>query len=168
MTIELPSETQDAMRELILLVCLHDRDAAQHCWTAFRQALAQAGPGCEGHQLLWPLSEAAGIAGAGFYVEWNDAAALVRSVQELAARAGLRVDWGVADPHAPAFLAAHGVPALMTIAQASLRAAGHVLWCWDTQADAFAGWLVRSGDEARLAGVAARLQLMIDPADETC
>ncbi|WP_454726598.1 MULTISPECIES: DUF6630 family protein [Cupriavidus] len=167
MTIELPSETQDAMRELILLVCLHDRDAAERCWSAFRHALTHAGPRCEGHQLLWPLSEATGT-GAGFYVEWNDAAALVRSVQGLAARAGLRVDWGVADPCAPAFLATHDVPALMTIAQASLRAAGHALWCWDTQADAFAGWLVRGSDEARLASVAERLQLMIDPADETC
>ncbi|WP_420991607.1 DUF6630 family protein [Cupriavidus sp. 30B13] len=167
MTIVLPSETQDAMRELILLVCLHDHDAADRCWTAFGHALAHAGPGCDGHRLLWPLSEATGT-GAGFYVEWNDPAALVRSVRALAARAGLQVDWGVADPLAPAFLAAHDVPALMTIAQASLRAAGHTLWCWDTQADAFAGWLVRSRDEARLASVAARLQLMIDPADETC
>ncbi|MGO4333077.1 MULTISPECIES: DUF6630 family protein [unclassified Cupriavidus] len=167
MTIVLPSETQDAMRELILLVCLHDQEAADRYWIAFRRALAHAGPRCDGHQLLWPLSEALGN-GAGFYVEWNDRAALVRSVHMLGERVGVRVDWGVSEPLAPAFLAAHDIPRLMTIAQASMRMAGYRLWCWDTQADAFAGWMIRDSDEARLAGLAARLHLMIDPADETC
>ncbi|MDF3837214.1 hypothetical protein P3W85_30295 [Cupriavidus basilensis] len=166
MTIVLTSETQDALRKLILLISLHDQDAAERYWTLFQQALARAEPGCDGHLLLWPLSEALGQ-GGGFYVDWKDTAALVRGVQALCDRVDLRIDWGVGDPLAPAFLARRDVPALMTVAQASLRAAGYTLWCWDTQADAYAGWMIRSRDEDMLAELAGRLHLMIDPADET-
>ncbi|WP_043419644.1 DUF6630 family protein [Cupriavidus basilensis] len=166
MTTVLPSETQDAMRKLILLISLHDQDAADKYWTSFQHALARTETGCDGHMLLWPLTEAIGDA-AGFYVEWKDAAALVRGVQALCDRAGLRVDWGVPEPLAAGFLARHDVPRLMAIAQVSLQAAGYTLWCWDTQADAYAGWMVRSADEPVLAELARHLHLMIDPADET-
>ncbi|MGO4814967.1 hypothetical protein AB4156_36270 [Cupriavidus sp. 2MCAB6] len=166
MTIVLPSETQAALRELILLISLHDQDAAEEYWASFQRALARAETGCDGQMLLWPLNEAIGHA-AGFYVEWKDTAALVRSVQALCDRVGVRVGWGVTDPLSSAFLARHDVPQLMAIAQASLRAAGFTLWCWDTQADAYAGWMIRSRDEAALAELASRLHLMIDPADET-
>ncbi len=116
--------------------------------------------------LLWPLTEAIGQA-AGFYVEWKDTAAVVRGVQALCDRVGLRVDWGVPEPLAAGFLARYDVPGLMAIAQVSLQAAGFTLWCWDTQADAYAGWMIRSADEPVLAQLARHLHLMIDPADET-
>lgn len=63
MTTVLPSETQDAVRELILLISLHDQDAADNYWTAFQHALARTETACEGHMLLWPLTEAIGAAG---------------------------------------------------------------------------------------------------------
>ena len=85
---------QDAVVwQLLLLINPGDEDAALQQFAAYREAAADAG---EDADPVWLLRDAIDWK-AGFFVAEDDPQALVESLDELAARWNLRIDWGMDD-----------------------------------------------------------------------
>ncbi|MEP6633534.1 MAG: hypothetical protein ABJA62_04925 [Luteimonas sp.] len=128
--------------QLLLLINPGDEELALQQFDAYRESAAEA----EGEEPVWLLKDVIDWR-SGFCVDAKDAASLVDSINELAARWNLRLDWGVEDPNDEEFLGTVDVPALMATAYDRLREYGYTLWTWDTEAETHAGWIALSGDD---------------------
>jgi hypothetical protein len=149
--------------QLLLLVNPGDEEMALQQFSAYRDAVAEAGD--EEIEPVWLLKDAIDWK-SGFYVDWADPQSLIDSITELAARWNLRIDWGVEDPTDDDFLAATDVPSLMAIAYDRLREYGYTLWTWNTASDAHAGWITLSRDDEAMRVVAPALGIEVRAASD--
>ena len=149
--------------QLLLLINPGDEEMALQQFSAYRDALAEAGD--DEVEPVWLLKDAIDWK-SGFYVDWADPQSLIDSIAELVARWNLRIDWGVEDPTDDEFLDAVDVPALMAIAYDRLREYGYTLWTWNTASDAHAGWITLSRDDEAMRVVAPALGIEVRAASD--
>lgn len=103
---------------------------------------------------------------SGFHVGADDAASLIDSLNQLAARWNLRIDWGVEDPDDEGFLGDTDVPALLSTAHDRLREYGYTLWTWNTGDDSYAGWITLTQDDDAMRLLASELGIELRPASD--
>lgn len=135
--------------QLLLLINPGDEDAALQQFGTFREALAERGGEAEAQDLLREAIDWK----AGFFVHEDDPHALVESLDELAARWNLRIEWDQDEDT----LDQAEVPALIHTAYDRLREHHYTLWTWETGTDHHAGWITRQHDDEALRLVAGAL-----------
>ncbi len=145
--------------QLLLLINPGDQDAALQQFALYQDALIEGGD--EDAEPVWLIRDAIDWR-AGFHVGDEEHGALVDSLNELAARWNLDIDWGVEDPTDAQFLAGTDASTLIATAYDRLREYDYTLWTWNTARpgsddDAHAGWITRSRDDEAVQAVAAAL-----------
>lgn len=146
--------------QLLLLINPGDEDAAAEQFAAWREASAGTD---DVDAALDALRDAIDWK-SGFHVEENDAGGLVESLDELAARAGLRIDWDVEDPTDADFLQSADPVDLLATAYDRLREQHHTLWLRDAGPGLHAGWITQSRDDEGMRAVADALGMQVRPA----
>jgi hypothetical protein len=101
---------------------------------------------------------------SGFHVDEGDARGLVESLDELASRLGLRIDWGVDDPTDDDFLDEAETEELLGIAYDRLREHHYTLWTRDAGSGLHAGWITHSRDDEGMRMISEALGLQARPA----
>lgn len=144
--------------QLLLLINPGDEDAAREQFESWQQSMV-AGDGDDpierlDHAIDWR---------SGFCIEARDTRALVESLDELASRWNLHIDWGVEDPTDDDFLDDAEIESLISTAYDRLREHHYTLWLRDTGQDMFAGWITRSDDNEAMRLVAAALGIDVRP-----
>ncbi|NUA26813.1 DUF6630 family protein [Cupriavidus basilensis] len=167
MSDELSNEAREALWRLIELIDFDDAAMVEKHQMLFDEALANSDDAdvVEGQELLWILKDVIDWE-AGFYVDWKDATSFISCMDELCARVDIELDWGVEDPEDEEFLEKASVPELMELAHEQLRLAGITLWNWNTDGDAYAGWIARGEDDEEMTTVAETLGLEIRTGDQ--
>ncbi|SMQ94078.1 DUF6630 family protein [Xanthomonas fragariae] len=146
---------------LLVLINPGDEDTALAQFDAWRETQADERGDEVDDAWLWALKDAIDWR-SGFYVDGKDTDAFIAAIDELSARWNLRIDWG-GDLDDEEFSRGLSVPDLMALAFDRLREHGYSLWNWNTDGDAYSGWIALSrDDEAMLAltsllGVEVRL-----------
>ena len=154
------ASTEAVVWQLMLLINPGDEDAALQQFAAFQEVWADDGAD-EG--------EVAAIVQdvidwrSGFQVDDGDAAGLVDSLAELAARWNLRIEWGVEDPTDDEFLDRAEVESLLATAYDRLREHGYTLWTRETDGG-HAGWISLSRDDEAMRVLAPALGIDVRPA----
>jgi hypothetical protein len=154
------AETEALVWQLLLMINPGDEETALQQFAAWREAMAAA----EGEEVepVWLLKDVIDWR-SGFHVSEGDATGLVESIDELAARWGLRIDWGTDYLDDDALLSGADTGQLMGVAFVQLREHGYTLWAWDSGSTTCSGWIaLRQDDEAMLdlaaaLGVAVRM-----------
>ncbi|GAA4858662.1 DUF6630 family protein [Luteimonas vadosa] len=150
--------------QLLLLINPDDEEAALQQFSAWREAMADAA-----EVEPDPLAALARVIDwkSGFDVGAHDTGALIESLDELASRWNLRIDWGVDDPTDPDFLAAADGGSLLARAHDQLREHGYTLWTWNPRGavreDVFMGWITWRHDGEGLQAVAQALDIEVRP-----
>lgn len=137
--------------QLLLLVNPGDEDAALQQFAVVQEGM-QRDPEAEPLALLREAIDWK----AGFFVADDDPRALIECLDELAARYGLRIDWGL-DVDDDEALDAAEVPALLATAHDRLREHHVTLWTVETGSAHHAGWMTQQRDDEALALVARAL-----------
>lgn len=160
------ADSEALLWQLLLLINPDDDEAALQQFRAWQEAMADAGPedpdplGVLGRVIEWK---------SGFDVDAADTGALVESLDELASRWNLRIDWGVEDPTDAEFLADADAGNLLARAHDQLREHGYSLWTWNPRGgareDAFMGWITWRHDGEGLQAVARALDIEVRPAN---
>lgn len=146
--------------QLLLMINPGDEDAALQQFAAWQEAMAADESGEA--EPIWLLKDVIDWR-SGFHVAEGDVTGLIENLDELAARWGLRIDWGTDDPVDDALLSEADVGQLIGVAFAQLREHGYTLWTWDSGSTTHSGWIsLRQDDEAMLdlaaaLGVAVRM-----------
>jgi len=163
----LNDEARQALWRLIELINFDDATMIEKQQTLFDEELADADDAdeIEGQELLWILKDVIDWE-SGFYVDWKDCASFIGCMDALCARVDVTLDWGAEDPEDEDFLESTSVPELMELAFEQLRVAGFTLWNWNTEGDAYAGWIARGEDDEEMMAVAEVLGLDIRPGDQ--
>ena len=154
--------TESLVWQLLLLINPGDEDTALQQFGRWQEAWAESGD--DEYESIGLLRDVIDWK-SGFHVEEGDAAAAVDSVNELASRWNLSIDWGVEDPSDDEFLQASDVPELLATAHDRLREYGYTLWLWETaetsMGDSYAGWMTHSRDDEALRIVASALAIEV-------
>ncbi|WP_187770632.1 DUF6630 family protein [Cognatilysobacter lacus] len=145
--------------QLLLLINPGDEDGAQAQFAVWREAAEGTD---EVEVAVEALRDATDWKSA-FHVDDGDTRGLVESLDELAARFDLRIEWGVEDPTDDEFLGGTDIAELLDIAFDRLREHHYTLWARET-ADGQAGWMTLSRDDEAMRAVAEALALPIRPA----
>ena len=146
--------------QLLLLVNPGDADGAASQFAAWQEI---AGGSDDPEVALDALREATDWRST-FNVEQHDTRGLVESLDELASRFDLRIDWGVEDPSDDDFLDDTDVPALLDTAFDRLREHHYTLWVHETADGGFAGWMTLNRGDEGLRAVSHALGLQVRPA----
>lgn len=149
--------TEALVWQLLLLINPDDEDAALQQFAVFQDAFATAGDEADPARLLRDAIDWK----SGFFVDESDPRALVESLDELALRWNLRIDWGVEDPADDEFLEQAEVPALINLAYDRLREHHYTLWTWETGSDVHAGWISHRRDDEAMRAVAGALGIHV-------
>ncbi len=155
------ASTEALVWQLLLLVNPGDEDAALQQFSAWRDAMEDAGPDASPE---WVLKDTIDWR-AGFHVDWQDPGSLVDAITELVARWNLDIEWG-GEASDDEFLAANDVPLLMARAHDTLREHGYTLWTWNTEGRGVAGWIALARDDEAMRVVAAALELEVRPGSD--
>ncbi|AMD92276.1 DUF6630 family protein [Desulfomicrobium orale] len=83
-----------------------------------------------------------------YFVDWKDTESFVECLSGIAKRWGATLTFGVDDPLDEDFLDETEVPELMIRAHGELLPQGLLLWNWDTEGDAYGGWITRPESES--------------------
>lgn len=163
--------------QLLLLINPGDDEAALQQFAAWQEALADAG-GTEVEGIVVDGIDIDGIQAlellkdvidwkSGFHIEAADPAALIESLDELASRWNLQIDWGVEDPGDEAFLRDADVPTLIALAHGKLREYGYSLWTWNLRGGAsevvYTGWIALRRDDEAMQAIAHALDIELRP-----
>jgi hypothetical protein len=146
--------------QLLLLVNPGDEDGAMSQFAQWRDI---AGGGDDMDVALDALREATDWKSA-FHVGEGDVRGLVESLDELAARLGLRIDWGVDDPTDEEFLDAAEIDEILGIAFDRLREHHYTLWTREAGEGLHAGWIAHSRDDEAMRLISDVLGLQVRPA----
>lgn len=146
--------------QLLLLINPGDADAAAAQFAGWQEIAAGTD---EVDIALDALREATDWRST-FNVEEHDTRGLVESLDELASRFDLRIDWGAEDPTDDEFLDDTDVPALLDTAFDRLREHHYTLWARDIGDGAYAGFMTLSRDDEGLRALAHALGLQVRPA----
>lgn len=147
--------------QLLLLINPGDEDAALQQFAGFQDALD--GGDAADIDAVWLLKDVIDWK-SGFHVDEREPGTLVDSINELAARYGLRLDWGIDDAIDTAEVDGVQMTDLLDTAFDQLRLDGYTLWTWETGTDAVAGWMTRSGDDEGMRVIASELAIDARPA----
>lgn len=153
-------DQQALIWNLLLLINPGDEETALRQFAAYRDALTED----EAEEPVWILKDAIDWT-SGFYVDWKDTEALIDSLNQLAARWNIVIDWG-GDPSDDDFMDDVDVPMLMARAYDRLREHGYTLWTWNTEGDAYAGWIALSRDDEGMQQLATILGMEIRPGSD--
>ncbi|WP_354683040.1 hypothetical protein [Cupriavidus necator] len=166
MATPLDDDTQEAVERFFALINLGDSAQTSAQLAMFEDALLEAeDDDTDGQELLWVIREVIDWQ-SGFFVDWKDSQSFIGCLNQLCERMDVEIDWGTEDPEDKAFLESTSVPELMELAHQQLRVAGYTLWQWDTDGDAYAGWITRSEDDEEMLDIAETLRIDIRPADQ--
>ncbi|MEJ8849954.1 DUF6630 family protein [Variovorax rhizosphaerae] len=149
-----------AVEELIVLVNPTGESAARQL-AAFREALPalSADQRNDGDRLIWTLKDIVEWE-TGFFVDWKDTESFVQCMDVLCAGWNATIDWGEPDAAEDKdFPERVDLPGLLQIAFTALAAQGLTLWSWDTQGDAYGGWIARSASDGKMLDVSSRLEV---------
>lgn len=146
--------------QLLLIINPGDEDAAQQQFAAWQDA---SGGTDEVDVAMDALREAIDWK-SGFHVADGDARGLVESLDELASRFDLRIDWGVEDPTDDDFLDGTDLDDLLGIAFDRLREHHYTVWTREAGSGLHAGWITRSADDEGMRAIAEALGLHVRPA----
>lgn len=149
--------TEALVWQLLLMINPGDEEAALQQFAAWQEAMAGGG---EDAEPVWLLNDVIDWR-SGFHVAGDDAGGLVENLDELAARWGLRIDWGTDDPGDEAFLADTDLDQLVGIAFAQLREHGYTLWTWDSGSTTHSGWIALRQDDEAMLDLAAALGIAV-------
>ncbi len=83
-----------------------------------------------------------------YFVDWKDTESFVECLSGIAKRWGATLTFGVDDPLDEDFLDETEVPELVIRAHGELLPQGLLLWNWDTEGDAYGGWITRPESES--------------------
>lgn len=83
-----------------------------------------------------------------YFVDWKDTESFVECLSGIAKRWGATLTFGVDDPLDEDFLDETEVPELMIRAHGELLPQGLLLWNWDTEGDAYGGWITKPESES--------------------
>ncbi|GHA72477.1 DUF6630 family protein [Cognatilysobacter bugurensis] len=144
--------------QLLLLINPGDEEAAREQFERWQTAMVVQG----GDDPIEPLADVIDWK-SGFRVEVADTRALVESLEELASRWNLHIDWGVEDPTDDEFLDAADAESLIGTAYDRLREHHYTLWVRDAGHDLHAGWITRSEDNEAMRLVASALGIDVRP-----
>lgn len=152
-------DTEDSSEEgliwqLLRLINPGDEDTALQQFDAWREASEQAGGDTDPVETLARVIDWR----SGFYVDANDPRALVQALDELCTRWNLAIDWN-GDPHDDDFFADAEVASLLGIAYDRLAEHGYTVWAWETDGDAYAGWITLTRDSEPLRELATALHI---------
>lgn len=147
---------------LLRLINPGDEETALRQFASYRDAVAEDED--DPQERLGALRDAIDWV-SGFHVEAHDVEALIDSIDELAARWDIRIDWG-GHPSDGDFLEQTDVPALMALAYDRLRESGYTLWTWNTGTDTHAGWIALSRDDDAMLELGALLGIEMRPASD--
>ncbi len=145
--------------QLLLLINPGDEETALRQFGHYREALGESDA-----EPVWAIKNAIDWT-SGFFVDGNDKETFIDSVTELVRRWNLEIDWG-GDPADEDFLAHTDIPALMSAAYDRLRQHGYTLWNWNTDGDAYAGWMALRRDDEGMQQLAAVMGVEIRPGSD--
>ncbi|MGI8561723.1 MAG: DUF6630 family protein [Luteimonas sp.] len=158
------ADTEALVWQLLLLINPGDDEAALQQFDAWREAMAGSDP--DEVDAVSLLRDAIDWK-SGFHVAATDVAGLLESIDELAARWNLRIDWGVEDTGDEAFLRDADAATLIALAHARLREDGYTLWTWQPRAavreDVHAGWIALRRDDEAMEAIAPALGIDVRP-----
>lgn len=146
--------------QLLLLINPGDEDGAAAQFATWQEIAAGSD---EVDAALEALREAIDWK-SGFHVADGDARGLVESLDELASRLGLRIDWGVEDPTDDEFLDGAETEALLETAYDRLREHDYTLWTREAGPGLHAGWITHSRDDEGMRVISEALGLQARPA----
>ena len=150
--------TEALVWQLLLLINPDDEAAALEQFARWQELFAERA----GEDDLAALLHEAIDWRAGFRVADDDVRGLVESLDELAARWNLRIDWGLDDDAEDGdALDGADVESLINTAFDRLREHHYTLWTRETGEDTHAGWITRSRDDEALRLVATALGLHV-------
>ncbi|WP_206434382.1 DUF6630 family protein [Iodobacter ciconiae] len=142
-----------AIKRLLELINLDDHAAVEAQWAAFEEERdAQNDDESDDEpELIWIIKDVTDWE-SGFFVDWKDTESFTASVETLAERVDVSIDWGMDDPD-DEFLDNTSVPDLMEAAFEQLRKHGYTLWNWATGSDCYGGWITKSTDDEEMLGL---------------
>lgn len=156
------ADTEALVWQLLLLINPGDEDAALQQFGDWQEALALIDPDEDD-----PLALLAGMIDwkSGFRIAADDPKGLIESLDELAARWNLDIDWGLDDADDEAFLDDTDVASLIARAYAQLREHGYSLWTWNLRGGAseevYSGWIALRRDEEAMLALANALGIEV-------
>ena len=101
-----------------------------------------------------------------YFVDWKDTESFVECLSGIAKRWGATLTFGVDDPLDEDFLDETEVPELMIRAHGELLPQGLLLWNWDTEGDAYGGWITRTESASAVLEAGEALGVEIRPGDQ--
>lgn len=155
-------DTEALVWNLLVLINPGDEETALRQFAAYRDATGE--PGADPDGVLRAVRDAIDWT-SGFHVDGRDVATFIDCLDQLAARYGIGIDWG-GDTSDEDFLDGTDVPALMAIAYDRLREHGYTLWNWNTDGDAYAGWMTLRRDDEGMQQLAAVMGVEIRPGSD--
>jgi len=150
--------------QLLLLINPGDEETALRQFSAYGEAGDAAA--ADGDVAVATRLQSVIDWASGFHVDGDDMTCLIESVDELAARWNLRIDWGVGDADDDGYLNNTDTPALLSTAHDRLREYGYTLWLRNTGDDSHAGWITLSQDDDAMRLLASELGIEVRPASE--
>lgn len=144
--------------QLLLLINPGDEDAAREQFEAWQQAMGTQ-DAADPVEILADVTDWR----SGFRVGVDDTRALVESLDELASRWNLRIDWDVEDPTDEQFLSGTDGESLIATAYDRLREHHYTLWLRDAGHDVHSGWITRSDDNEAMRLIASALGIDVRP-----
>jgi hypothetical protein len=138
--------------QLLRLINPGDEDTALQQFGAWRDAMEQ--------DATDPVATVARVIDwrSGFSVDAADPRALVQALDELCTRWNLAIDWN-GDPDDDDFFIEHDIATLLATAFDRLAEHGYTLWAWETDDDAWAGWITLSRDAEPMRELATALHI---------
>lgn len=101
-----------------------------------------------------------------YFVDWKDTESFVECLSGIAKRWGATLTFGVDDPLDEDFLDETEVPELMIRAHGELLPQRLLLWNWDTEGDAYGGWITRTESESAVLEAGEALGVEIRTGDQ--
>ncbi len=147
---------------LLVLINPGDEESALRQFSAWRDGMAEAGG--DEDEAMFVLRRAIDWS-SGFFVDWKDTESFVASIDELAARWNLRIDWG-GDTSDEDFIDGVEVASLMAVAHDRLREHGYTLWQWNSGGDDYSGWIALSRDDEAMQQLCMALGVEVRPGSD--
>ncbi|AKJ32171.1 DUF6630 family protein [Caldimonas brevitalea] len=166
MSYEEPQDQRAAVKRLLELINVASAEVAEEQFATFSEEMgADDEEVLDPADLLWTLKDVIDWE-SGYYVDWKDTQSFIACLDRLTQAAGLEIDWGIDDTEDEDFLDSTSVEDLMQLAHEQLQQAGFTLWNWNTEGDAYGGWITRREDDAEMLNLASTLGIEVRPADE--
>jgi hypothetical protein len=149
---------EQSVKRLFELINLDDLAAVEAQWAAFEEEVANLDDSEDDDEteVIWIIKDVIDWE-SGFFVDWKDTESFIASLDALAERVDISIDWGVEDTDDDDFLDNTSVPDLMETAYEQLRSQGYTLWNWATDGDCYGGWLAKSSDDEEMLSLSEEL-----------